>query len=38
LTAAGIEKFTDDWKSRPEFGQWLEGLTNSHNQGVKTVT
>jgi transaldolase len=38
LTAAGIEKFTDDWKSRPEFGQWLEGLTNSHHPGVKSLT
>jgi transaldolase len=26
LTAAGIEKFTTDWKSRPEFGEWLHGL------------
>jgi transaldolase len=26
LTEAGIAKFADDWKSRPEFGEWLRGL------------
>jgi transaldolase len=26
LTEAGIGKFADDWKSRPEFGDWLHGL------------
>jgi transaldolase len=26
LTSAGIEKFSSDWQSRPEFAQWLEGL------------
>lgn len=26
LTTAGIEKFAADWRSRPEFGQWLQGL------------
>lgn len=26
LTEAGIAKFADDWKSRPEFGDWLHGL------------
>ena len=26
LTESGIERFTDDWKSRPEFGDWLKGL------------
>lgn len=26
LTTAGIEKFSSDWESRPEFGQWLRGL------------
>jgi len=26
LTEAGIAKFADDWKSRPEFGEWLHGL------------
>jgi transaldolase len=28
LTAAGIAKFADDWKSRPEFGEWLRGLVD----------
>jgi transaldolase len=26
LTEAGIERFTADWESRPEFGRWLKGL------------
>jgi transaldolase len=26
LTTAGIERFTADWQSRPEFGEWLRGL------------
>ena len=26
LTEAGIATFTEDWKSRPEFGEWLNGL------------
>ena len=26
LTESGITRFTDDWKSRPEFGEWLRGL------------
>jgi len=29
LTAAGIEKFTSDWGTRPEFARWLEELTSS---------
>ena len=29
LTVAGIERFTADWQSRPEFGQWLRGLTDA---------
>jgi transaldolase len=28
LTEAGIAKFADDWKSRPEFGEWLHGLVD----------
>jgi transaldolase len=28
LTEAGIERFADDWKSRPEFGEWLHGLVD----------
>jgi transaldolase len=27
LTAAGAERFRADWESRPEFGEWLRGLT-----------
>jgi transaldolase len=27
LTDAGAEKFRADWESRPEFGEWLRGLT-----------
>jgi len=27
LTTEGIEKFTADWQSRPEFAEWLKGLT-----------
>jgi transaldolase len=26
LTEAGIEKFTSDWETRPEFAEWLRGL------------
>ena len=26
LTESGISRFADDWKSRPEFGEWLRGL------------
>lgn len=26
LTTAGIEAFTRDWQSRPEFGEWLRAL------------
>ena len=29
LTTSGIEKFTADWQSRPEFAQWLRGLTDA---------
>ena len=28
LTDAGAEKFRADWESRPEFGEWLKGLTS----------
>ena len=28
LTTQGIEKFAADWESRPEFGEWLKGLTS----------
>jgi transaldolase len=33
LTTAGIERFTEDWRSRPEFGAWLDGLV-SRTAGV----
>ena len=26
LTTAGAEKFKADWETRPEFGEWLQGL------------
>jgi transaldolase len=26
LTESGVARFADDWKSRPEFGEWLRGL------------
>jgi len=29
LTTAGAERFRKDWESRPEFAQWLEGLTST---------
>ena len=28
LTEAGIAKFTADWRSRPEFAEWLAGLVS----------
>ena len=28
LTESGIARFADDWKSRPEFGDWLRGLVD----------
>jgi transaldolase len=31
LTDAGIEKFASDWQSRPEFGEWLKGLTTGRS-------
>jgi transaldolase len=29
LTSAGIEKFASDWRSRPEFGEWLRALVDA---------
>ena len=29
LTTSGIEKFTADWETRPEFATWLKELTSS---------
>ena len=34
LTEAGIDRFTADWRARPEFGAWLEGLVQSSRVGV----
>jgi transaldolase len=28
LTTSGIEKFTSDWQSRPEFADWLHALVD----------
>ena len=27
LTTSGAQKFREDWETRPEFGEWLRGLT-----------
>ena len=29
LTTSGIEKFTADWQTRPEFAEWLRALVES---------
>jgi transaldolase len=31
LTTQGIERFSADWQSRPEFGDWLQGLVRSRD-------
>jgi transaldolase len=33
LTSAGIAKFEDDWRSRPEFADWLRGLVEQSPVG-----
>jgi transaldolase len=33
LTSAGIAKFEDDWRSRPEFADWLRGLVEQSAVG-----
>src|SRR3954469_20250692 len=35
LTEQGIERFTADWQSRPEFGDWLRGLAEGSNLAVR---
>jgi transaldolase len=35
LTSAGIERFSADWKERPEFGEWLSGLVDSHSAAAR---
>ncbi len=34
LTTAGIAKFEEDWRSRPEFADWLHGLVAGHAVGA----
>jgi transaldolase len=34
LTDAGAEQFRKDWQSRPEFGEWLEQLTQKRLQAT----
>ena len=34
LTTSGIEKFTADWQSRPEFAEWLHGLVEGRSAPV----
>jgi transaldolase len=34
LTSVGIAKFEDDWRSRPEFAEWLRGLVERHAVGT----
>jgi transaldolase len=36
LTDAGAERFRKDWESRPEFGEWLRGLTVKRLQATRT--
>ena len=33
LTTSGIEKFSADWQSRPEFAEWLHALVAGHAVG-----
>ena len=34
LTDKGIERFAADWRSRPEFAEWLAGLVGRHEVGA----
>jgi transaldolase len=34
LTTAGIAKFEGDWRSRPEFAEWLRGLVQRSRVGT----
>ena len=36
LTTAGAEKFKADWETRPEFGEWLQGLVERREAGVRS--
>ena len=35
LTEKGIERFSADWKSRPEFGDWLRELVDGSTVGAR---
>jgi transaldolase len=35
LTDKGIERFAADWRSRPEFGEWLHGLVAQGAAGAR---
>jgi len=35
LTSAGIERFAADWKTRPEFAEWLRGLVDARAASVR---
>jgi transaldolase len=35
LTEKGIERFAADWRSRPEFGEWLRELVGSSPAGAR---
>ena len=32
LTDQGIERFFEDWQSRPEFAEWLQGLVSGRDE------
>src|SRR5919197_4475085 len=36
LTAAGAERFREDWESRPEFAQWLRDLVAKRAAAVRS--
>jgi transaldolase len=36
LTESGGERFRADWQSRPEFGEWLRGLTERSGAPVRS--
>jgi transaldolase len=36
LTDKGIERFAADWRSRPEFGEWLHGLVTQGAAGARS--
>ena len=36
LTTSGIETFTDDWRSKPELGEWLRGLVAEQGAAARS--